>query len=74
MQDKGNIYAMFRALIQIELLSAASASAVKNPQEREKVLASFGGVKRTRKFDDDLRALEILEEDDDMEIVSWGGY
>lgn len=74
MQDKGNIYAMFRALIQIELLSAASASAVKNPQGREKVLASFGSVKRTRKLDDDLRALEILEEDDDMEIVSWGGY
>jgi len=71
MGDKGRIYSVFRSLIRIAALSSPSTSPIKNLQQREKVLASFGSPERTRKFDYDLSALEILEEDDETEIVSW---
>lgn len=71
MGDKSRIYSVFRSLIRIAALSSFFTSPVKNLQQREKVLASFGSPERTRKFDYDLSALEILEEDDDTEIVSW---
>ena len=69
--DKGRIYSVFRSLIRIVALSPPSTSPFKNLQHREKVLASFGSPERTRKFDYDLSALEILEDDDETEIVSW---
>ena len=71
MGDKGRIYSVFRSLIRIAALSSPSTSPIKNPQQREKVLASFGSPERTRRFDYDLSALEILEEDDETEIISW---
>ena len=70
MGDKDSIYLVFRSLIRIAALSSPSASPIKNFQQREKVLASFGSPKRTRRFDFDLSALEILEEGDETEIVS----
>lgn len=70
MGNKDRIYSVFRSLIRIAALSSPSASPIRNPQLREKVLASFGSPKRARKFDFDLSALEILEEDDETEIVS----
>lgn len=69
--DKGRIYSVFRSLIRIAALSSPSTSPIKNLQRREKVLASFGSPERTRKFDYELSALELLEEDDETEIVSW---
>ena len=71
MGDKSRIYSVFRSLIRIAALSSPSTSPIKNLQQREKVLASFGSPERTRKFGYDLSALEILEEDDETEIVSW---
>ena len=71
MEDKSKIYSVFRSLIRIAALSSPSTSPVKNPQQREKVLASFGSPECTRKFDYDLSALAIIEEDDTTEIVSW---
>ena len=71
MEDKSKIYSVFRSLIRIAALSSPSTSPIKIPQQREKVLASFGGPERTRRFDYDLSALEILEEDDETEILSW---
>lgn len=68
--DKGRIYSVFRSLIRIAALSSPSTSPIKNPQQREKVLVSFGSPERTRKFDYDLSALEVLEEDDETEIIS----
>ena len=68
---KGKIYSIFRSLVRIAALSSPSTSAVKNIQQREKVLASFGSPERTRKFDYDLSALKVLEEDDETEIISW---
>ncbi|KAK3177974.1 hypothetical protein OEA41_000106 [Lepraria neglecta] len=71
MGDKGRIYSVFRSLVRIAALSSPSTSPIKNPQQREKVLASFGSPERTRKFDYGLSAMEILEEDDDTEIINW---
>ena len=71
MGDKSRIYSVFRSLIRIAALSSPSTSPIKNLQQKGKVLASFGSPERTRKFDYDLSALEILEEDDETEIVSW---
>lgn len=70
MGDMGKIYSVFRSLIRIAALSSPSTSPIKNPQQRERVLASFGSPERTRKFDFNLHSLEVLEEDDDTEIVS----
>ena len=67
--DKGSIYSVFRSLIRIAALSSPSTSPIKNPQQREKVLASFCSPQRTRKFDIDLSAFEFLEEDDETEII-----
>lgn len=67
--DKDRIYSVFRSLIRIAALSSPSTSPIKNPQQREKVLASFGSPQRTSKFDFDLSALEVLEEDDETEII-----
>lgn len=72
MGDKGRVYSVFRSLIRIAALSSPSTSAVKNRQKRETTLASIGSPERARKFDYDLSALNILEEDDDTEIVSFG--
>ena len=69
MGDKGRIYSVFRSLIRIAALLSPSTSPIKNPQQRETVLASFGSPQRTRKFDFDLSAFEILEEDDETEII-----
>ena len=71
MGDKGRIYSVFRSLIRIAALSSRSTSPIKNLQQRQKVLASFGSIERSRKFDFDLGALEILEEDDETEIINW---
>ncbi len=71
MRDKGRIYSVFRSLIRIAALSSPSTSPIKNLQQREKALAAFDSSERARKFQDDLSALEILEEDDETEIVSW---
>ena len=71
MGDKGRIYSVFRSLIRIAALSSRSTSPIKNLQQRQKVLASFGSIERSRKFDFDLSALEILEEDDETEIINW---
>ena len=70
-EGKDRIYSIFRSLIRIAALSSPSTSPIKNPQQREKVLASFGSPERTRKFDYALSALKILEEDDETDIVSW---
>ena len=67
--DSGMIYSIFRSLIRIAAFSSPSTSPMKNIQQREKVLASFHSPKRARRFDYDLSALEILEEDDDTEII-----
>lgn len=69
--DKSRIYSVFRSLIRIAALSSPSTSPIKNSQKRETILASFGSPARTHKFDYDLSALEIMEEDDETEIVSW---
>ena len=71
MGDKDKIYSVFRSLIRIAALSSPSTSPIKNLQQRQKVLASFGSIERSRKFDFDLSALEMLEEDDETEIISW---
>lgn len=71
MGDKGRIYSVFRSLIRIAALSSPSTSPIKNLQQREKVFVSFNSPERTRKFDYDLNALEILEEDNETEIISW---
>ncbi len=71
MGDKGRIYSIFRSLIRIAALSSPSTSPIKNLQQREKVFVSFNSSERTRKFDYDLNALEILEEDNETEIISW---
>ena len=71
MGDKGRIYSVFRSLVRIAALSSPSTSPIKNLQQRQKVLASFGSIERSRKFDFDLSALEILEEDDETEIINW---
>lgn len=68
--DESRIYSVFRSLIRIAALSSPSTSPIKNPQQREKVLASFGSPERTRKIDYYLSALRILEEDDETEIIS----
>ncbi|KAL8937648.1 MAG: hypothetical protein Q9216_004323 [Gyalolechia sp. 2 TL-2023] len=75
MGHQGRIYSIFRSLIRIAvaLSSPSTTSTIQNhPQQREKmILASFGGPERTiRRFGDNLRALRILEEDDETEIVS----
>ena len=67
--DKGRIYSVFRSLIRIAALSSPSTSPIKNPEQREKVLASFGSPQRTSKFDFALSKLEILEEDSETEII-----
>ncbi|KAL8703093.1 MAG: hypothetical protein Q9201_003730 [Fulgogasparrea decipioides] len=67
--DAGKIYTIFRTLIRIAALSSPSKSPIKNPQQRERVLASFGSPDRARNFDFDLSALVLLEEDEDTEIV-----
>ena len=69
--EKGRIYSVFRSLIRIAALSSPSTSPIKNPQQREKVLASFGSPQRTSKFDYALSALKLVEEDDETEIISW---
>ncbi|MCJ1484208.1 hypothetical protein MMC06_004376 [Schaereria dolodes] len=69
--DKDKIYSIFRTLIRIAALSAPSTSPIKNPQQREKVLASFGSSGSTHKFNYDLGALELEEEGDELEIVTW---
>jgi hypothetical protein len=71
MGDKSRIFSVFRSLIRIAALSSPFTFLIKNLQQREKVLASFGSSERTGKFDYDLSASEILEEDDETEIVSW---
>ncbi|MCJ1228220.1 hypothetical protein MMC12_004881 [Toensbergia leucococca] len=72
MGDKDRIYSVFRSLIRIAALSSPSTtSPIQNLQERQKALASFGSIERSRKFDVDLSALEMLEEDDETEIISW---
>ena len=71
MGDKGRIYSVFRSLIRIAALSSPSTPPINNLQQRQKVLASFCSIERSRKFDFDLGALEILEEDDEIEIVNW---
>ena len=71
MEDKDRIYSVFRSLIRIAALSSPSTSPINNPQQREKVLASFGSPERTRRFDYKLSALDILVEDEETEIVSF---
>jgi hypothetical protein len=71
MGDKDRIYSVFRSLIRIAALSSPSTSTIENLQQREKALAAFGSPERARKFHYDLSALEILDEDDETEIVSW---
>ena len=68
--DESRIYSVFRSLIRIAALSSPSTSPIKNPQQREKVLVSFGSPERTRKFDYDLSEFEILVEDEETEILS----
>ncbi len=68
MGDQSKIYSVVRSLMR----TAASSSPIKN-QQREKVQVSFGSAERTSKFSRDLNALELMEEDDVMEIVSWQG-
>lgn len=70
MDDKSRIYSVFRSLIRIAALSSPS-SPIKNFEQRGNIFASFGGPERSRKFDYDLSALKIVEEDDETEIVSW---
>ena len=71
MGDQSRIYSVFRSLIRIAALLSPSTSPIENPQQRQKVLASFGSPERTRRFHYDLSALKLLEEDDETEIVSW---
>ncbi|MCJ1471643.1 hypothetical protein MMC13_000283 [Lambiella insularis] len=71
-EDKARIYSVFRSLIRIAALSSPSTSPIKDPQQREKILVSFGSPERTRRFDYNLSKLKIVEEDDETEIVSWG--
>lgn len=73
MGDKGGIYSLFRSLIRITALSSPSTSTTKNLKQRQKVLASFGSPKRTRKFEYALCSLELVEVDDETEIVSLRG-
>lgn len=69
MGDKGKIYSVFRSLIRIAALSSPSTSPIKNPRQRETVLASFGCPQRNRKFDYALNSLELKEVDDETEMV-----
>lgn len=73
MGDKGKIYSVFRFLIRVSALLSPSTSPIKNPQKRQKVLASFGSPERIRKFDYALSTLKLLEEDDDTEILHLPG-
>jgi len=50
MEDKSRIFSVFRSLIRIAALSSPSIFPIKNLQQGEKVLASFGSSERTRKF------------------------
>lgn len=64
--DKGRIYSVFRSLIRIAASSSPSTS-------KEDVPAPFDSPERTRNFRYALSALQLVEEDDEMEIVSWQG-
>ncbi|MCJ1387120.1 hypothetical protein MMC17_010249 [Xylographa soralifera] len=67
---KSTIYSIFRSLIRIAALSSPTTSLIKNIQQREEVLASFGSPERISRFDYALSALKVLEEDDETEIIS----
>ena len=69
-EDNGRIYPVFRSLIRIAALSSPSTTPIKNIERREKVLTSFDGPERTRKFDYDFGSITVLEEDDETEIIS----
>ncbi len=49
MRDKSRLFSEFRSLIRIAALSSPYTFPIKNLQQREKVLASFGSSERTRK-------------------------
>lgn len=74
--DRDQIYTIFRSLIKIAAMSSPSTSPVKDPENKGKVLASFGSPVRARHFDYgltedyDLPLLKIVEEDDDTEIIT----
>lgn len=49
--DRDQIYTIFRSLIKIAALSSPSTSPVKDPENKGKVLASFGSPVRALRFD-----------------------
>ncbi|KAL9102239.1 MAG: hypothetical protein Q9163_002599 [Psora crenata] len=65
--DEGKIYSVFRALISIAASLLPSTSPINDPQQRGK---AFSNPEHARRFENALRSLVILEEDDDTEIVS----
>jgi hypothetical protein len=73
--DKGKIYSIIRLLLRAAALSSPSTTPIKDPMQRELVLASFGSPQRSQKFDYGLSGIQILEEDDEDdeegEIISW---
>lgn len=69
MGDAGRIYSIFRSLIRAAALSSPSTTPIKDPKQREVVLASFGSQQRAQKFDYGLSELQVVEEDEETEIV-----
>jgi hypothetical protein len=75
--DKDKIYSIIRSLIRAAALLSPSTTPIKDPTQRDVVLASFGSLQRSQKFDYGLSGLQISEEaeedDEDGEVISWYG-
>ena len=72
MGDKDKIYTVFRALIREAALSSVSIPSTTDPHQRRHIRVAFGSPERDQQFQYDLSALEITEEDDETEIISFG--
>ena len=72
MGDKDKIYNVFRAMIREAAISSPSDSPITVSKERRQVTVAFGSPERDLKLGHDLSALELLEEDDETEIISFG--
>jgi hypothetical protein len=73
--DRDKIYSIIRSLVRAAALSSPSTTPIKDPMQRELVLASFGSPQHSKKFDYGLSGLQILEEDEEDdeegEIINW---
>jgi hypothetical protein len=62
--EREKIYSIMRSLLRAAALSSPSTTPIKNPMQREMVLASFGSPQRSREFDYGFGKLEVFYEDE----------